>query len=110
VSRTQGEEAGAREGVVLDVGLGEGAVVVITPPALAGREVELSRLCAPDRRVHAVVHERLTGRAPVHAAVFVDVTEGEVELWTGGPSPAGTANVRSGEVATVDLRGREPAG
>ena len=104
-----GEGAGAREGVILDVGLGEGAVVVITPGALAGREVELTRLGAGDRRVHAVVHERWTGRAPVHAAVFVDVPEGEVEIWLGGAGQVGTTPVRSGEVATVDLRGREPA-
>jgi hypothetical protein len=103
-------EAGAREGVILDVGLGVGAVVAITSSSLLGREVELSPHGDRGRRVHAVVHERWTGRARVCAAVFVDVAAGGAELWLGGQFPAGGVEVRSGEVATIDLRGADPAG
>ena len=98
-----GEAAGAREGVVLDIGLGVGAVVVLAPPGLAGREVELSRAGDRDRRVHAVVHERSAGAATIHAAVFVDVAGGEVDLWMDGAAAA-RVRVRSGEVTTVDWR------
>ena len=98
------EEAGAREGVVLDVGLGVGALVVLTPPGLVGREIELSRAGAPDSRVHTVVHERWTGAATVHAAVFVDVAEGEVDLWTEPAGPPTRLRVRGGEVTTADRR------
>jgi hypothetical protein len=105
-------EAGAREGVVLDVGLGVGAVVVLTPPGLAGREIELGPAGDPARRrVHAVVHERWTGVTQVFAAVFVDVPEGAVDLWVDGALAAGRLAVGSGEVATIDWRrGEVPAG
>jgi len=97
------EAAAAREGVALDVGCGVGAIVVLTAPGLAGREVELSRAGARSPRVHTVVHERAAGSTLVHAAVFVDVAEGAYDLW----APSGSAErvrVGSGQIATVDWR------
>jgi hypothetical protein len=96
---------GAAEGVALDIGSGVGALVVHATSERLGREVEVSPLGSPDRRVHAEVHERRAGGDTVYAAVIDGLAEGEYQVWTGAPVPIGRARIHPGSVTEVHWRG-----
>jgi len=98
------QHAGAAEGVALDIGSGVGALVVHATPGLLGREVEVSPLGSPGRRVHADVHERRAGDDVVCAAVIDGLAEGEYLMWTGAPMPADRVRITSGCVTEVEWR------
>ena len=96
---------GAAEGVALDIGSGVGALVVHATRGRLGREVEVSRLGSPDRRVHAEVHERSAGGDTLYAAVIDGLAEGEYQVWTGAPVPTGRVRIDAGSVTEVHWRG-----
>ena len=96
---------GAAEGVALDIGSGVGALVVHASRERLGREVEVSPLGSPERRVHAEVHERRAGGWVVYAAVIDGLAEGEYQVWTGAPVPIGRVRIDGGSVTEVHWRG-----
>jgi len=66
--------------VVLDIGDGVGALVVHTPAALLGREIELARAGEPRAFVHTEVRERRLRDHVEYAGVFPEITEGEYRV------------------------------
>jgi hypothetical protein len=68
------------EPVVLDIGGDVGALVLYTPPALHGREIEVAPLGNEARRVHSAVLERTIGGRTVHAAVYPELMAGDYEV------------------------------
>ena len=80
--------------------------------ARLGREVEASPVGSPKRRVHAEVHERRAGGNVLYAAVIDGLAEGEYQVWTGAPVPAGRVRIEGGSVTEIAWngwpRGRTP--
>jgi hypothetical protein len=66
--------------VVLDIGDGVGALVVHTPAALAGVEIELARRGETRAFVHTEVRERRLPDGSVFAGVFPAVPVGDYTL------------------------------
>jgi hypothetical protein len=89
---------------VLDIGPGVGALVVHTPPALTGQEIEVSPAGRPAPRVHTVVRERTVGGRRLVAALFPALPAGEHIVWCGGrPAAGGAVTVPSGGVGEITL-------
>lgn len=110
---TNGAEAGAahqhRLGpttagtVVLDIGHGVGALVVITGPEWRGREIEISpRDREPAVRTHVAVRERQMSDGVRYAAVFPALPAGPYVLWRGPGEPAGTVLVAPATVTELE--------
>jgi len=85
--------------VVLDIGGGVGALIIITPARMAGAEIHVSPVHEPAGRTHAVVRERRLGPASCHAAVYPALPAGEYTIWRDAGSPAGTIRIDGGAAA-----------
>ena len=92
--------------VVLDIGDDVGALIIISPAALAGEEIHVSPVHDPAGRTHAVVRERRLGPASCHAAVYPALPAGEYTIWQGAGHPAGTVRIDGG--AATSYRWAEP--
>lgn len=69
------------EHVVLDLGLGVGALVLRTGAELHGKEIEISPTGRDAARSHKQVHERPVAGRPLYGAVFDSLPPGEYTLW-----------------------------
>ena len=115
MSTTENPHAGQGSSVLLDIGGDVGALVIGTPAALAGQEIELRPLeghhheHAMERghghgHGHALPHVGVVPRpAPdgeiVHSAVFFEVPAGSYELYVRPAGPVElTVTVSGGEV------------
>lgn len=89
--------------VVLDLGGDIGVLILDTPPEMNGREIEISRATEGSgaRRTHSLVRERQTAAGVSHAAVYIGLPAGDYTIWREDGSPAGTAEVRGGDVTHV---------
>ncbi len=87
--------------VVLDIGGDVGALVVHTPPDLAGLEIELARRDEEQPFVHTAVRERHLPGGTVHAAVFAVVPSGRYRLVGVGPRPSIPVTVDGGHVTEL---------
>jgi len=85
--------------VVLDIGGGVGALIIITPARMAGAEIHVSPVHEPAGRTHALVRERRLGPASCHAAVYPALPAGEYIIWRDAGSPAGTIRIDGGAAA-----------
>jgi hypothetical protein len=70
---------------VLDIGGDVGALVLLTPESLKGREIEVSPVDAPHRRTHAEVLERELAGRKLCAAVYAALPEGRYRIWDDDP-------------------------
>jgi hypothetical protein len=93
--------------VVLELGGTIGALVLATPPGLAGHEIEISP-SAGGRRTHSMVRERVTAAGVSYAAVYPGVPAGDYVVWREAGTVAGHVTVRGGEIARFTWP--EPAG
>ena len=89
--------------VILELGGDIGALVLATPPGLAGHEIEVSP-SAGGPRTHSLVRERVTAAGVSHAAVYPAVPAGDYVVWRDRTTPAGHVTVRGGEVSRFVLR------
>jgi hypothetical protein len=89
--------------VVLDIGDGVGALIIYTPAALEGREIEVSR-GESARRVHTEVLERRIAGQPVFAAVYASLPEGRYRIWSDDPGHPNEIDVAGGRVSELDWR------
>lgn len=87
--------------VMVDVGPGYGALVVMAPPDLLGEEIEISSVAAPGLRQHVYVLPRSLPRDRAFAAVFPRLRAGSHLLWSPDGSPVLTVAVREGSVEEV---------
>jgi hypothetical protein len=114
--QTMGEPVHGPSGagsVVLDLGGAIGALVVETPAALSGREIEISLVAAggppaparsaPPRsaaggRTHSLVRERRTATGTSYAAVYPDLPAGQYLIWRRMDTPVGEVTIDGGVV------------
>jgi hypothetical protein len=92
--------------VLLDIGDDIGAVVLMMPAGLAGREVEarpVGGAPAGYHLPHVGVLARSVGGRTNHTAVFGELPEGSYELYLRPADPVAlTVAVRGGEVTEAD--------
>jgi hypothetical protein len=87
--------------VVLDVGPGIGALVLHTPAALDGLEIEISQRGVPAaRRTHSQVRERRTAGRVRYAAVYPGLSAGDYTIWADATTPAGEVSIAGGSVTS----------
>jgi len=87
--------------VVLDVGDGVGALIVLAPESYVGREVEALRVGCDlaDHAPHAAVLGRPTRNGTVYCAVITDLVEGRYALRCRPDGPVALhVDVHGGEV------------
>lgn len=87
--------------VVLDIGDGVGALVVTTPPSLAGVEIEIAPRGSRSACMHTEVRERLLPEGTVYAGVFPAVGEGGYVLLDADGALRRELEIRSGRVTDV---------
>jgi hypothetical protein len=85
--------------VVLDLGGAIGALVLETPAALSGREIEISLVgTAATHRTHSLVRERKTAAGTSYAAVYPGLTAGRYLIWRHADIPVGEVTIDGGMV------------
>jgi hypothetical protein len=88
--------------VMLDIGAEAGALVIVTPPAMVGEEIEISgerheSTCDSHAdRTHMAVRERHLGDRTMHCAVYPKLLEDVYTIW-----------YEDLPVARVEIRGAE---
>jgi hypothetical protein len=88
---------------VLDIGGNIGALILRTPAALAGAEIEISPLGDPGNRRHVAVHPRqLPGGRTLYAAMYYSLEAGSYQLWAADGTAAITVDVQGGVIAECD--------
>jgi hypothetical protein len=92
------------EQVVLDIGADVGAMVLYTPPAYRGREIEVSPAGEDARRVHTAVLERRVAGRTLFAAVYPELRAGDWRIWGGDADLPSRVSIVGGVVAEVDWR------
>jgi hypothetical protein len=85
--------------VVLELGGDVGVLVLATPAALLGHEIEISPAGKGAYRTHALVRERVTASGTSYAAVYPGVPAGQYTVWRDADTAAGTITVSGGQVA-----------
>jgi hypothetical protein len=93
--------------VVLELGPGAGALVLRTPPALDGCEIEISRAGTAAPRTHSAVRPRHVAGGTQYAAVYPDLAPGSYIVWADDDTPATTVTVIAGSAATANWPGSE---
>ena len=87
--------------VVLDIGGDVGALIILTPAEMAGREIHVSPLGQPETaRGHAEVRERRLGPEDCHAAVYPELRAGDYIIWQDPHTPAGTVRIHGGTITS----------
>ena len=85
--------------VVLELGADVGALVLLTPAELDGREIEISRDAAPGaRRAHSRVRPRHMAAGTRYAAVYPDLPAGAYTIWADEHHPVGRVVITGGRV------------
>jgi hypothetical protein len=92
------------EQVVLDIGGDVGAMVLYTPPAYRGREIEVSPAGEDGRRVHTAVLERRVAGRTLFAAVYPELRAGDWRIWADDANLPSRVSIVGGVVAEVDWR------
>jgi hypothetical protein len=87
--------------VVLELGPGAGALVLRTPAALDGREIEISRQGTAGPRTHSAVRPRHVAGGTQYAAVYPDLPPGRYVVWDDRDTPVSTVTVTAGQVTSV---------
>jgi hypothetical protein len=87
--------------VVLELGADVGALVLLTPAEMDGREIEISRddpAAGAARRTHSQVRPRHMPAATKYAAVYPDLPAGSYTIWADEQRPAGHVVITGGRV------------
>ena len=85
--------------VVLELGADVGALVLLTPAEMDGREIEISRdEDRSARRTHSQVRPRHMPARTRYAAVYPDLAEGTYTIWADEQSRAGSVVIAGGRV------------
>jgi len=83
---------------VLDIGGDVGALVLRTPSALVGAEIEISPVGNPSARRHVAVHIRRYPRGTAYAAVYPSLEAGSYELWAADGTVVLTVSIQGGTI------------
>jgi hypothetical protein len=85
--------------VIMELGAGVGALILYTPAALDGEEIEISRDPGP-WRTHSRVRPRHMPGETRYAAVYPTLPAGDYTVWRDEHSPAATVTVTGGQVSS----------
>jgi hypothetical protein len=88
--------------VVLELGVGAGALVLQTAAELNGREIEISRE-GNDGRTHSVVWPRHVAGCTQYAAVYPGLPPGTYTIWLDRAHSAISVTITAGAVTIADL-------
>ena len=89
--------------VVMELGADVGALILYTPAAMDGEEIELSRDepgSVQSRRTHSRVRPRHMPGETRYAAVYPGLPAGRYTIWRDGHRPAATVTVTGGEISS----------
>jgi len=86
--------------VVLELGGDVGVLVVTTPAALLGQEIEISPAGPDSPRTHSLVRERVTADGTSYAAVYPALAAGHYTVWADTATAVGSIAVSGGQVAS----------
>ena len=86
--------------VLLDLGADTGALVLYTPAALLGAEIEISPDTAGAPRTHAAVRARPVPGRTRYAVVYEGLAAGRYTLWRNHDTPGGQVTVTGGRVTS----------
>jgi hypothetical protein len=89
--------------VVLDLGAGIGALILYTPAALDGAEIEISR--PGHARTHSRVRPRETSAGTRYAAVYPGLPAGPYTIWDPGGRPVLTTAIAGGSITSCHWPG-----
>jgi len=85
--------------VMLNIGAGIGALVIHTPAAMLGHEVEISPVTDPAVRTHAAVRARYVRGGVVWSEVIDNLPEGRYVVWRDPITPLAEIDIDGGTVA-----------
>jgi hypothetical protein len=89
---------------VLDIGGDVGALVLYTPSAMEGLEIEVSLLDDDGHRTHTEVLPRTVRGRTLWAGVYAALPAGDYRIWHDHPDLPLEFSVAGGAVAEVDWR------
>jgi hypothetical protein len=85
--------------VVLELGADVGALILLTPAGMDGREIEISAEGgAAARRTHSRVRPRHMPAGTRYAAVYPDLPAGQYTIWADEEHTAGRVVITGGRV------------
>jgi hypothetical protein len=104
MTRTDTEHAGPTGSgtIVLELGPGMGALVLITSPELDGAEIDISLAGSRSFRTHSIVRRRHVAGATQYAAVYPGLPPGSYAVGRTPADPPTTAIVVGGAVTITD--------
>jgi hypothetical protein len=85
--------------VVLELGPGAGALVLQTPAAMNGAEIDISMTSGA--RTHSMVRPRHVAAGTLYAAVYPGLAPGEYTIWHADATPAMVVRVTEGAATTA---------
>jgi hypothetical protein len=85
--------------VILELGEHVGALILEVPPALAGREIEISPISGGPR-THSMVRQRRTAAGVSYAAVYPSLPAANYVIWRDKTTPAATVAVSPAQPTT----------
>jgi len=87
--------------VVMELGADVGALILFTPAAMDGWEIEISRDDDPDdRRTHSQVRRRNVATVTKYAALYPGLRAGQYTIWSDGQRPVVTTVVTGGQITS----------
>ena len=92
------------EHAVLDIGEDVGALIIYTPGALLGKEIEVSPRGHDERKVHTQVLERVQNGRTMYAALYLELPAAEYIIWDDDLKPVDQVTIIGGHVAELDWR------
>jgi hypothetical protein len=109
----EAHNASAGQGpVLIDIGDGVGALVLLAPPSMHHVEIEVSPVGSDAARTHVAVLPRPVGRTQVYAAVYPSLARGAWQVWSPDPArqdrPVLVVDVPDGAVAEARWPDGEP--
>lgn len=87
--------------VVLELGLGAGALVLHTPADMSGAEIDIGLTGTGSRRTHSMVRPRHVPGGTQYAAVYPELPPGEYTIWQADGTPAATVVITGGIATTA---------
>jgi hypothetical protein len=85
--------------VMLNIGAGIGALIIHTPAALHGHEIEVSPVGNPTVRKHAAVRARYVQSGVCWSEVIDELPEGRYVIWRDPVTPLDEIDIPGGSVA-----------
>ena len=90
--------------VMLDIGGDIGALIISTPAAMAGHEIEIG-LTAGSERTHVAVRERRGPAGTRYAAIYPALPAGDYTIWDEHGRPTETVTITGGQICELDWTG-----